>query len=72
MCQCFSSIDYEKKWQNYIKIFSIDSEKFKMMKMSCIVCSKYRNFKNRKVYISKKVLGLFIVCSKCCNEYKNI
>ena len=36
------------KWQNNIKIFSIDSKKVKMIKICCIVCDKCRKFKNPK------------------------
>ena len=39
----------------------------------CIVCNKYRKLKTPKIsYILKKSLGLSIVCSTCCNEYRKI
>ena len=42
-----------------------------MTKIYCIVCDKYRKFKNPKIScILKKLLGLSIVCSKWSNEYK--
>ena len=44
-----------------------------MMKIYCNVCNKYRQPKNRKIsYIFKKTLGIYIVCSKCDNDYKKI
>ena len=42
------------------------------MKNNCNVCNKYRQFKNRKIYIFRKTLDLFIVHSKCGPEYKKI
>ena len=44
-----------------------------MIKICCIICEKYRKFKNPKIsYIIKITLGLSIVCSNCVNEYKKI
>ena len=54
-------------------MFSIDSKKFKMMKIYCIASDNYRKVKNPKIsYIFKNILGFSIVCSKCGNEYKKI
>ena len=36
-----------------------------MKKLYCIICGKYRKFKNPKTYVSEKTLVLFITCSKC-------
>ena len=38
-----------KEWQNNIKIYSIDSKKFKMIKIYWIVCGKYRKSKKQKL-----------------------
>ena len=39
-----------------------------MKKTYCVVCGKYRKFKNpKKSYIFEKTLVLSIVCSKCNN-----
>ena len=44
-----------------------------MMKIYCNICNKYRKSRNAKIsYIFKKVLGIYIVYSKCGNEYKKI
>ena len=60
-------------YQNNIKIFSIDSKQVKMIKIYCIICGKYRKFKNPRIlYILLKKLGLSIVRSKCGNEYQKI
>ena len=53
------------------QIFSIDTKKVKVIKIYCIVCNKYKQFKNPKIsFIFKKTLRLSIVCSKCGNEDK--
>ena len=52
-------------------MFSIDFKKVKMITIYCIVCDRYRKFKNSKIsYILKKTLDLSIIRSKCDNEYK--
>ena len=44
-----------------------------MIKIYCIVCDKYRKFKNPKIsYFLKKSSGLSVVCSNCGNEYQKI
>ena len=44
-----------------------------MQKIYCLICSKYRKFKNPKIsYIFEKVSVLSIICSKCENEYGKI
>ena len=55
-----------KKWQNNIKTLSIDSKKVTVIKICCIVCGKYRNFKNLKYVFLKETLSFSI--SKCANE----
>ena len=43
------------------------------MKIYCSVCNKYRKSKNSKIsYVFNKTLGLSIVYSNCCQEYKKI
>ena len=48
------------------------------MKIYSNVCDKYRKLKNpiisylKKIIYFKKILGLFIVSSKCGHEYKEI
>ena len=62
-----------KRTTIYIKMFSVDSKKFKMIKIYCIACDNYRKFKNPEIsYILKSILGFSIVCSKCGDEYKKI
>ena len=36
-----------------------------MKKLYCVICGKYRKFKNHKTCVSEKTLVLFIICSKC-------
>ena len=36
-----------------------------MKKTYCNNCSKYRKFKNNKIYIFDKALVLSIICGKC-------
>ena len=43
-----------------------------MNKLCCIICGKYRKFKNPKIYILEKTLVLLIICSKCKNEDEKI
>ena len=43
-----------------------------MIKICCIICEKYRKFKNPKISYIIKITGLSIVCSNCVNEYKKI
>ena len=41
----------------------------KMKKIYCIICGKYRKFKNPKIsHVFEKTLVLSIICSKCSNE----
>ena len=35
-----------------------------MKKLYCVICGKYRKFKNHKTCVSEKTV-LFIICSKC-------
>ena len=40
-----------------------------MIKAHCVVCDKYRKFKNTKISnVFKKILGLPIACCNCGNE----
>ena len=40
-----------------------------MKKIYCVICGKYRKFKDLKIsYIFGKILFFSIVCSKCGNE----
>ena len=40
-----------------------------MKKIYCVICDKYRKFKNSKIsYLFEKTLDLFIISSKCENE----
>ena len=39
---------------NDIKIFPIDSKKFKMIKIYCIVCDEYRKLKNPFIFFKKR------------------
>ena len=44
-----------------------------MKKICCIICGKYKKFKNAKIsYIFKKALLLSIICSKCGSKDENI
>ena len=43
-----------------------------MNKLCCVICGKYRKFKNPKIYILEKTLVLLIICSKCKNEDEKI
>ena len=44
-----------------------------MKKLYCIICGKYRKYKNTKIsYIFEKTLVLCIIYSKCKNEGKRI
>ena len=57
-----------KKMINNTKIFSI-TKKIKMKKLCCVICGKYKKFKNPKIsYIFEKALALSIICSSCKNE----
>ena len=45
----------------------------KKKKLYCVICSKYRKFKNPKIsYILEKTLVLSIICSMCKNEDEKI
>ena len=40
-----------------------------MRRIYCIICGKYRKFKNPIIsYIFEKTLAFSIICSKCNNE----
>ena len=42
-----------------------------MKKIYCIICGKYRKFKNPKIsYIFQKKVAVSIICYKCGNEDK--
>ena len=44
-----------------------------MKTLYCVICSKYKKFKNPKIsYIFEKTLVFSIVCSKCKNENEKI
>ena len=44
-----------------------------LKKLYCVICGKYRKFKNPKIsYILEKTLVLSIICSKCKNEDEKI
>ena len=44
-----------------------------MKKIYCVICGKYRKFKNPKIsYIFGKTLVVSIIYSKCENEDENI
>ena len=44
-----------------------------MKKLCCVICSKYRKFKNPKIsHILEKTYVLLIICSKCKNEDEKI
>ena len=50
------------------KIFSV-TKKVKMKKLYCVICGKYREFKNPKIsYIFDNTLVVSITYSKCKNE----
>ena len=42
----------------------------KIVKIYCIFCDNYRKFKNTKVYIFQKALGVSIIGSNCGNKCK--
>ena len=45
----------------------------KITKICCVICDKYRNFKNPKIfYVFEKTLVLSIICSKCKNDDEKI
>ena len=71
----FSPNDYEKN-DKIIKTFFlwIDFKKFRMRKMYCTKCKKYKEFKKPKTsYICDKTLLLSSTCNKCVNwRRKNI
>ena len=44
-----------------------------MKRIYCVICGKYRKFKNPEIsYIFQKLLAPFLICSKCENENGNI
>ena len=58
---CIGFIEFTLKCQNNIKIFSI-TKKIEMKKIYCVICGKYRKFKNPKIpYIFKKPFVLSII-----------
>ena len=50
-------------------MFSI-TKKVQMEKIYCVVCRKYRKFKNLKYQTFSKNISSFYFCSKCKNEDK--
>ena len=45
----------------------------KITKICCVICDKYRKFKNPKIlYVFEKTLVLSIICSKCKNDDEKI
>ena len=64
----FSPSEYERMIKQYFKILKV-----KIKNIYCIVCGKYKKFKNPKIsYSLDKILVLSIICSKCSNENKKI
>ena len=44
-----------------------------MERLYCVICGKYRKFKNSKTsYIFEKKIVFSIICSKCGNEDEKI
>ena len=44
-----------------------------MKKIYCLICGKYKKFKNLKIYHTfEKTLVLSIICSKCESEDEKI
>ena len=44
-----------------------------MTKIYCVICDKYRKFKNPKIlYVFEKTLVLSIICRKCKNDDEKI
>ena len=44
-----------------------------MEKIYCVICGKYKKFKNSKIsYIFEKTFVLSIICSKCENEDEKV
>ena len=44
-----------------------------MKKLYCVICGKYKKFKNPKIsYIFEKALVFLIICSKCKKEGEKI
>ena len=42
-----------------------------MKEIYCVICGKYKKFKNSKIsYIFRKALVLSVICSQCKNEDK--
>ena len=56
-----------KKWQNNIEIFLIE---YKLVKMYCNVCNKYRKSQTTKISYILKELSLSIVYSKYGHGYE--
>ena len=55
-----------KRTINNAKVFSV-TKKNKMRKIYCIICGKYRDFKNPRIlHIFEKTV-ISIICSKCAN-----
>ena len=49
-----------KRWQNKTKIFSIYHKNAKTKKIYCVVCGKYKGFKNLQIsyHLEKKILSI--------------
>ena len=44
-----------------------------MKKLCCVICGKYRKFKNPKIsYNFEKDISFSVICSKCENEDEKI
>ena len=43
-----------------------------MKKIYCIICEKYRKFKNPEICIFEKTLVLSIICIKFCSEDEKV
>ena len=65
----FSPNEYEKNDKMILKYL-----RFKVIKKYCVICCKYRKFKNCKILnVFEKTLVLSMFCSKFDNKYeKNI
>ena len=66
----FSPSEYEKNDKIIVKYFE---KIFKMKKIYCAVCGKYKKSKNPKIsYTLKKTLVLSIICSNCGSKDEKI
>ena len=60
-----------KKWQNKTKIFSIYHKNAKTKKIYCVVCGKYKGFKNLKIWylLEKKILSIKVIVAVRIERY---